>query len=250
MLSPYCLSVQIITKLLFISSSTVYLLTYRGRTAKIHKGLIHDNINISLLKNFFSLQFKATELEMPCETKQTEEDEGQIRKDSELSNHQTEGEEDNAVENSNNTSEGLKKTGPVWWKKLFSSLLPKKWFSSSQATERHKPVESTSEDLTDEAEGIQGDEIGPEALKKRKEPKRNSEINTDDEEATQMGHLSAEDEGKLRKDSKEERLQARGEEGVTTVSKVKGSKNEEAQENEDSNARQNSESAEFEETRV
>ena len=36
--------------------------------------------------------------------------------------------------------------------------------------------------------------------------------NTDDDETAQMGY-SAEDEGQMREDRKEERLQARGEEG-------------------------------------
>ncbi|XP_073331734.1 uncharacterized protein [Pagrus major] len=131
-----------------------------------------------------------------------------------------------------------------------------------RAKECQKPVETTSEDPTDEVEEEEGEDIGPEDLKGHKEPKRNSKKNTDDEETTQMGH-SAEDEGQMRKDRKEERLQASGEEGdaenvetdtsinnQSTVSQVKSSAGEEAQEHEDSNTRENSKSEELNETRV
>ena len=59
---------------------------------------------------FFSLQFKATKLEMSCELRQNEEDE--TRNDNEVLNHLTAGEEDNTEGNSNDKSEGLKSTKP------------------------------------------------------------------------------------------------------------------------------------------
>ncbi|XP_030287793.1 uncharacterized protein YFR016C-like isoform X1 [Sparus aurata] len=130
-----------------------------------------------------------------------------------------------------------------------------------RATECQKPVETTSEDLTDEVEEEQGEDIGPAELKGDEEPKINF-CERNNGETTQMGH-SAEDEGQMRKDGKEERLQARGEEGDaenvetdisinnhTTVSQVKSSEDEEAQENEISNTREQRKSEDLNETRV
>ncbi|XP_030287796.1 uncharacterized protein YFR016C-like isoform X4 [Sparus aurata] len=126
-----------------------------------------------------------------------------------------------------------------------------------RATECQKPVETPSEDLTEFKEE-QGEDIGPAELKGDEEPKRN----TDDKETTQMGH-SSEDEGQMRKDGKEEKLQARGEEGDgenvetdisinnhTTVSEVKSSEDDEAQKKEISNTGEQRKSEELNETRV
>ena len=103
----------------------------------------------------------------------------------------------------------------------------------------------------------QGEDIVPAELK-GDEPNRK----TDNEETTQMGH-GAEDEGQMREDGKEERLQAGGEEGdaekvetgtsindQTTVSEVKSSADEETRESEARNIRENSKSEELNETRV
>ncbi|KAM8747901.1 uncharacterized protein AB9X84_015767 isoform 1-T1 [Acanthopagrus schlegelii] len=127
-----------------------------------------------------------------------------------------------------------------------------------RATECQKPVETPSEDQTDEVEEEQGEDIVPAELKGDEEPNRK----TDDEETTQMGH-GAEDEGQMREDGKEERLQARGEEGDeehvetdtsinnhTTVSEVKSSADEETRESEARNIRETSKSEELNETRV
>ena len=188
---------------------------------------------------------------MSSETRQHEEDEEQARNDNEVLNHPTEGERDTAEENLNNKPEVVKETGTMLGKfKKWVSSLSKKRSSSSKATECMRSVETPSEDLTHKAKEEQGDDIGPEEPKKHKEPKRNSEINAAVEETTQMGHLNAEDKGQLRKDNKEERLQARGEEGDTTVREMKTSEEVKAQENEDSNTRKNSDSAEFKESRL
>ena len=201
---------------------------------------------------------------MSCETRQNEEGDIQTRNGNEVLNHLTEGEEDNAEENSNIKSKGLKGTHSKTSREQHLAdktkaerkeqkgnkskliyFIKKKWNSRKHPSKRaasQKPVGTTSEDLTDEVKEEQGDDIGPAGLKGDEEPKRNSKRNTDDEETTQLGH-SAEDDGQMRKDRREERLQARGEEGDpehvetdtsinnhATVSEVKSSEDEEAQE--------------------
>ena len=131
------------------------------------------------------------------------------------------------------------------------------FFFPSKATECQKPDETPSDDLTGFKEE-QGEDTGPEELKGDEEHKRR----TDDEETTQMGH-GAEDEGQMREDRKEERLQAGGEEGDeehvetdtsinnhTTLSEVKRREDEDVQENEDSNTQENSKSEELNEAGV
>ena len=211
-----------------------------------------------IAKLVFSLQFKDTELKMSCEMRQNEEGDLQTGNGNEVLNYQTEGEEDNKEENSNNKSEGMEETNSNTSerkekkgnKKKLISFFIKKWNSRkhpSKRTARQKPVETPSEDLKGEVKDEQGEDIGLAELKGDEEPKRNSKRNTDDEETTQMGN-SAEDEGLMREDRREERLQASGEEGDgenvetdslnnnhTTVSGVKSGEDEEAQENKDSN---------------
>ena len=133
----------------------------------------------------FLLQFKATELK--------------TRNDNEALHHHTEGEEDDTEENSNNKSEGLKETNSknsceqrlgeetkteiegqggiinrIW--SFFKSSI--KYPSKSAACQ--ELVETPSEDLTDKLKEEQGEDIGPEELKRNEEPKSNScERNTD-----------------------------------------------------------------------
>ncbi|KAM8747846.1 uncharacterized protein AB9X84_015730 isoform 1-T1 [Acanthopagrus schlegelii] len=192
---------------------------------------------------------------MSCEVSQTEEDEVQFRNDNEVFNHRTEGEEENAEGNSNDKSEELTETKPRNTCKKHLGEETKTEKEERRATECQRPGETPSDDLTEFKEE-QAEDIVPEELKGDKEPQRNSEINADDEETTQLGHI-AEDEGQMREDRKEERLQAGGEEGDeehvetdtsiddhTTVSEVKSS------ENEDSNTQENSKSEKLNDIRV
>ncbi|KAM8747849.1 uncharacterized protein AB9X84_015732 isoform 2-T2 [Acanthopagrus schlegelii] len=178
----------------------------------------------------YLLMYRATELKMSCETRQNEEGDIQTRNGNGVLNHLTEGKEDNAEENSNINSEGLKETHSKTSceqhladkteaerkeqnskKNKLIFFFKRKYNSRNYPSERaasQKPVGTTSEDLTDEEKEEQGDDIGPAGLKGDEEPERNSKRNTDDEETTQLGH-SAEDDGQMRKDRKEERLQAR-----------------------------------------
>ncbi|KAM8747845.1 uncharacterized protein AB9X84_015729 [Acanthopagrus schlegelii] len=199
----------------------------------------------------YLLMYRATELEMPCQTRQHKKDEVQTRNFNELFSHQPETEEVIAEGNLNSKPEGLKKTDQGYGriKEWFTSVWSKCKNSPSKATECQKP-----EDQTDKVKEEQDNNIDPEEPKGHREPRINSKRNTGDEETTQMGR-SAEDEGQTRKDKKKERLQAGGEEGDeehvetdtsinnhATVSEVKSSEDEEAQENEDSNRQENSES--------
>ncbi|XP_036968998.1 nuclear polyadenylated RNA-binding protein 3-like [Acanthopagrus latus] len=190
---------------------------------------------------------------MSCEMSQTEEDEAQFRNDNEVFNHRTEGEEENAEGNSNDKSEELTGTKPRNTCKKHLGEETKTEKEEQRATECQKPDETPSDDLTGFKEE-QGEDTGPEELKHKRR--------TDDEETTQMGH-GAEDEGQMREDRKEERLQAGGEEGDeeheetdtsinnhTTVSEVKRCEDEDGQEKEDSNTQENSKSEELNETRV
>ncbi|XP_036968992.1 uncharacterized protein LOC119027683 isoform X2 [Acanthopagrus latus] len=195
---------------------------------------------------------------MSCEARQNKEDEVQTRNDNELLNHQTEGEEDDEEENMNEKSEGLKKTKP---KNCCDHHL-------GEMTKTEKKAQRCNKDLfislwsTYSPWKSVSEYIVPAELKGHKEHKRNSNKNTDDEETTQMGH-GAEDEGQMREDRKEERLQAGGEEGDeehvetdtsinyhTTVSEVKSSENEQVQENEDSNTQENIKSEKLNEAGV
>ncbi|XP_030287785.1 uncharacterized protein LOC115590542 [Sparus aurata] len=231
-------------------------------------------------RTVYLLTYRATESNISLEMKQNKEDEVQTRDDNEKSKHQSEGEEDNTEENSNNKFEELKETNSKdscerlddeskteieeQGEKLKDSCEQhldeetKTEKEEQRATECQKSVETTSDDPTNELEEEQGEVTGPAELKGDKEPNKKM----DNGETTQMGH-SAEDEGRMREDRKEERLQARGEEGDevnvvtdtlvnnhTTVSEVKSSEDEEAQENVISNTGEQRKSEELNTTRV